>query len=153
MISASKTTFSHNNLKISRPKVTKNLTNLPKKFCKFRPGTFSWLNINIGVSISATYISMHGFLNLSPLQPCNKIWYYLSYMYINEVKRHLFGSQITEIHFCACLCVPHFQNIKKLLVCVISQVIIWSTQVQFYKIKDLTIFLMLKCANSLRKGT
>jgi hypothetical protein len=31
MISASKTTFSHYNLKILRPKVTKNLTNLRKK--------------------------------------------------------------------------------------------------------------------------
>ncbi len=37
MISASKTTLSHYNLKILRPKVTKNLTNLPKKFCDFPP--------------------------------------------------------------------------------------------------------------------
>jgi len=37
MISASKTTFSHYILKILRPKVMKNLTNLPKKFCEFQP--------------------------------------------------------------------------------------------------------------------
>jgi len=35
MISASQSTLSLNNLKILRLKVTKNLTNLPKKFCKF----------------------------------------------------------------------------------------------------------------------
>jgi len=37
MISASKTTFSDFNLKILRPKVTKNLTNFRKKFCEFPP--------------------------------------------------------------------------------------------------------------------
>jgi len=37
MISASKTTFSHYSLTILRPKVTQNLTNLPKKFCEFPP--------------------------------------------------------------------------------------------------------------------
>ncbi len=37
MISASKTTFSHYNLKILRPEVTKNIKNLHKKFCEFRP--------------------------------------------------------------------------------------------------------------------
>jgi hypothetical protein len=35
MISPSKTTFSLGNLKILRPKVLKNLTNLLKKFCEF----------------------------------------------------------------------------------------------------------------------
>ncbi len=35
MLSALKTTFSLNNLSIIRPKVTKNLTNLLKKFCEF----------------------------------------------------------------------------------------------------------------------
>jgi len=34
MISASKSTLSLNNLNILRPKVTKNLMNLRKKFCK-----------------------------------------------------------------------------------------------------------------------
>jgi len=34
MISASKCTLSLNNLKILRPKVTKNLTNLQNKFCE-----------------------------------------------------------------------------------------------------------------------
>ncbi len=43
MISASKTTFRHYNLKILRLKVTKNLTNLPNKFCEFRPGFSKWL--------------------------------------------------------------------------------------------------------------
>ncbi len=37
MISASKTTFSHFNLKILRPKVTKNIKNLLKKSCEFPP--------------------------------------------------------------------------------------------------------------------
>jgi len=37
VLSASKITFSINILKISRPKVTKNLTNLLKKFCEFPP--------------------------------------------------------------------------------------------------------------------
>jgi len=36
-LSASKTTFSHFNLKILRPKVTKNLKNLRKKFCESPP--------------------------------------------------------------------------------------------------------------------
>jgi len=39
MISASKTTFSHYNLKILRPKVTKNVKDLLKKFCEFPPRT------------------------------------------------------------------------------------------------------------------
>jgi len=34
-MSASETTFSHYNLKIFTPKVTKNITNLCKKFCEF----------------------------------------------------------------------------------------------------------------------
>jgi hypothetical protein len=34
MISASKSTLSRKNLKILRPKVTKNITNLSKKFCE-----------------------------------------------------------------------------------------------------------------------
>jgi len=37
MISAAKSTLSLKNIKILRPKVTKNLTNLPKRFCEFRP--------------------------------------------------------------------------------------------------------------------
>jgi len=37
MISASKTTFNLENLKILRPKFTKNLTNLLMTFCKFPP--------------------------------------------------------------------------------------------------------------------
>jgi len=37
MISDSKSVLSLNNLKILRPKVTKNLTNLDKKCCEFWP--------------------------------------------------------------------------------------------------------------------
>jgi len=37
MISASKTTFNHYNLKILMPKVRKNLKNLLKKFCESQP--------------------------------------------------------------------------------------------------------------------
>ncbi len=37
MMSASKMTLSQNNLKIFRPKVTKNCTNLHKKFCESPP--------------------------------------------------------------------------------------------------------------------
>jgi hypothetical protein len=40
MISASKITLSQNNLNILRPKVTKNLTNLRKKFCESPPCCF-----------------------------------------------------------------------------------------------------------------
>ena len=47
MISASKTTFSLKNLKILRPKVTKNLTNLLKKFCEFPPRAFSQLQFSL----------------------------------------------------------------------------------------------------------
>jgi len=43
LISASKTTFNHYNLTILRPKVTNNLTNLPKKFCESRP----WLVVKL----------------------------------------------------------------------------------------------------------
>jgi len=39
MIFASKTTLNLKNLKILRSKVTKNLTNLPKKFCEFPPSS------------------------------------------------------------------------------------------------------------------
>jgi len=39
MISVSKTTFCHYNLKILRPEVTKNIKNLHEKFCNFDPGT------------------------------------------------------------------------------------------------------------------
>ncbi len=39
LISASKTTFSHYNFKILRPKVRKNLINFRKKFCEFPPIT------------------------------------------------------------------------------------------------------------------
>ncbi len=41
MISASKTTFSHYNLKILRPEVTKKIKNFRKKFCEFR----TWLRV------------------------------------------------------------------------------------------------------------
>jgi hypothetical protein len=37
MISASKTTYSHYNLKILRQKVKKNIKNFRKKFCEFLP--------------------------------------------------------------------------------------------------------------------
>jgi len=40
MISASQTTYSHYNLKILRPKVTKNIKNLPEKFCECRPSRY-----------------------------------------------------------------------------------------------------------------
>jgi len=39
MIFASKSTLSQNNLKILRPKVAKNLTNLRKNFCESTPCT------------------------------------------------------------------------------------------------------------------
>jgi len=45
MMSASKTTFSFKNLKILRPKVTKNLMNLIKKFCEFPPRFISLASI------------------------------------------------------------------------------------------------------------
>jgi len=48
MISASKTIFSLNNLKILRPKVMKYLTNLLKKFCEFPPWIRSRRGIHTG---------------------------------------------------------------------------------------------------------
>ncbi len=55
MISASKTNFSHYNLKILRPKVTKNLKNFRKKFCESPPRIFrissSWLELRTPPSI------------------------------------------------------------------------------------------------------
>jgi len=45
MISALNITLSHNNLNILRPEVTKNLTNLPKKFCESPPRLWNgWIN-------------------------------------------------------------------------------------------------------------
>jgi len=46
MISASKSTLSLKNLKILRPKVTKNLTNMPKKFCEFPPRAIKRYRVN-----------------------------------------------------------------------------------------------------------
>jgi len=43
MISASKSTLSQNNLRIFRPKVTKNLRNFCKKFCDSPPRAFAYL--------------------------------------------------------------------------------------------------------------
>ncbi len=40
MISASKTTYSHYNLKILRPEVKKNINNFRNKFCEFPPSSF-----------------------------------------------------------------------------------------------------------------
>ncbi len=52
MISASKSTLSLNNLKILRPKVTKNLNNLLKKFCEFTPRDTLVLNVLLELIIS-----------------------------------------------------------------------------------------------------
>ncbi len=46
MIFASKTTFSHYNIKILRPEVTKNIKNVRKKFCEFRP----WIVDDLGMA-------------------------------------------------------------------------------------------------------
>jgi len=45
MISASRSTFSLNNLNILRPKVTKNLMNLHKKFCESHPGLIKLIKL------------------------------------------------------------------------------------------------------------
>ncbi len=47
MISASQTTFSHYNLKILRPEVTKNIMNIRKKFFKFRPRSLNFKKFNM----------------------------------------------------------------------------------------------------------
>jgi len=53
MKSASKTTFSQYNLNILRPEVTKNIKNLYKKFCEFRPiAISSFLKYNLLQKIS-----------------------------------------------------------------------------------------------------
>ncbi len=46
--------LSHYNLKISRPEVKKNLTNFPKKFCKFRPQC-SWSGANL-INLLGAYL-------------------------------------------------------------------------------------------------
>ncbi len=57
MKSASKTTFSHCDIKILMLKVIKNLTNLLKKFCEFRPRKF--LRIEFEKSRNAFTIRGH----------------------------------------------------------------------------------------------
>ncbi len=47
MISASENALIINNLKILMPKVTKNLTNLHKKFCEFPPWTVELIRNNM----------------------------------------------------------------------------------------------------------
>jgi len=63
MIFASKSFLNLNNLKISRPKVTKNLMNLPKKFCEFPPSiatTQNVLNNLIGANLNlACKVEIH----------------------------------------------------------------------------------------------
>ncbi len=54
MISASKSTLSLNNLKILRPKVTKNLTNLCKQFCESPPRFL--MNKGLGVRLRGQII-------------------------------------------------------------------------------------------------
>jgi hypothetical protein len=56
MISASKTTFSHYNLNILRPKVTKNIKNLRKKFCEFRPRRQCY---NINLDLKTTKVALN----------------------------------------------------------------------------------------------
>jgi len=55
MISASKTTYNHYYLKILRPKVTKNIKNLRRKFCECRPRVRSNLSKNIHFSNCLAY--------------------------------------------------------------------------------------------------
>ncbi len=52
MISALKTTFIQYNLKILRPKVTKNMKNLHKKFCEFPPRSLKVGTQNIHMKTS-----------------------------------------------------------------------------------------------------
>jgi len=55
LISASKTNYRHYNLKILRPKVTKNIKNLHKKFCEFPP----WPSTSISTTILCPTLPVH----------------------------------------------------------------------------------------------
>ncbi len=69
MIYALKTSFSLYNLKILRPKVTKNLTKLLKKFCEFRPRFLRRFCYSLAHSFFRTRSSLK--LPLQPqFQPC-----------------------------------------------------------------------------------
>jgi hypothetical protein len=72
MINDLRTTFSHNNLKILRPKVTKNLTNLLKKFCEFRP-----LSLILVKTTNIQTENNEGRLYICKQQSLQKILHYL----------------------------------------------------------------------------
>jgi hypothetical protein len=58
MISASKSTLSLNNIKILRPKVTKNITNWRKKFCESPPRSTckeTWYKKLFDVNVTMSY--------------------------------------------------------------------------------------------------
>jgi len=57
-MSASETTFSHYNIKILMPKVTKNITNLRNKFCEFPPRSLSFKVVDV----DGTFIFPFSFL-------------------------------------------------------------------------------------------
>ena len=59
MICASKSTLSLNNLKILKPKVTKNLKNLRKKFCESPPRSLIELNLGKRCVSPATTFNMN----------------------------------------------------------------------------------------------
>ncbi len=68
MIFALKSTLSLNNIKILRPKVTKNLTNSPKKFCESPPGQVGNCFVKAQKNISYFEIDAFGFDSL-------KLWH------------------------------------------------------------------------------
>jgi len=77
MISASKTTFSLNNIKILRLKVKKNLTNLRKKFCESPPWRIILLKLlkrtakDLG-SYNTAFYKLNS-LTHSPLTTCSEL--------------------------------------------------------------------------------
>ncbi len=98
MLSASKSTVNLKNLKILKPKVTKNVTNLPKKVCEFRPwsfyGPFLFLARNLEViqwesDNTANHwcsISRKKFVHCSICVRCNGSSHFIGIGFKNDLK-------------------------------------------------------------------
>jgi len=86
MIYASKSTFSLNNLKILRPKVRKNLTNLLKKFCESPPC--------LGHSFPLSLLLKHIRFNLFNLNATFACYKHRKCLMINNIHKICFSSNL-----------------------------------------------------------
>jgi len=101
MISASKSTLSLNNFKILRPKVTKHFTNLPKKFCEFRPRSIKCFDSSIEImtkSLTNTFLPTCCYLLLFVIRFFNCIcFYYLKIFKLNRKNRKMGKNKLVFI--------------------------------------------------------